>query len=64
MGTPSSKPLENFSSHPEALVANGAVAIEDRPEPSRPPASTSARIEGRELKKSNLQLDTRSRIIF
>ncbi len=64
MGTPSSKPLENFPPHPDALVANGAVAPEDRPEPPRAPASTSARIAGRTLKKSNLQLDTRSRVVF
>ncbi len=64
MGTLSSKPIENFQPRPEPLVANGAAVLKDPPEPPPASASTNARIEGRTLRKSNLQLDTRSRIVF
>ena len=63
MGTPSSKPLE-ITDPPKALAANGTVAPAASGQAQSGHAGTNARIEGRTLRKSNLQLDARSRAIF
>jgi KDO2-lipid IV(A) lauroyltransferase len=64
MGTPSSKPIEITAASPEAIEATGAGAFANREEHRLVPISSSARIEGRTLRKSNLQLDAKSRIVF
>jgi KDO2-lipid IV(A) lauroyltransferase len=64
METSASKPAENPDPQPRVASANGAAAFTDGVEPRRVPISTSARIEGRTLRKSNLQLDPKSRAIF
>jgi Kdo2-lipid IVA lauroyltransferase/acyltransferase len=64
MGTPSSKPIELPDPPQRILAANGAAALADTEERRPPPMSTSARIEGRTLRKSDLQLDAKSRIVF
>ena len=64
MGTPSSKPIEIPDPAPNLLAANGTAALADHQERRPSPISTSTRIEGRTPRKSNLQLDARSRAIF
>jgi len=64
MGTPSTKPIEIPPAAPKAVASNGAPARIDREERRPVPISTSTRIEGRTLRKSNLLLDAKSRAIF
>jgi KDO2-lipid IV(A) lauroyltransferase len=64
MATPSSKPDEIPKPQPKPLAANGANAFADAEENRRGQFSSSARIEGRTLRKSNLQLDAKNRAIF
>jgi Kdo2-lipid IVA lauroyltransferase/acyltransferase len=65
MGTPSSKQIEIPRPAPKLLTTNGTAAFANEPEADRPrPASASPRIEGRTLRKSNLQLDAKSRALF
>jgi KDO2-lipid IV(A) lauroyltransferase len=62
METPSPKPIEISSSPATAVTPNGAFAGSEEPRSDK--FSSSARIEGRTLRKSNLQLDARSRAVF
>ncbi len=64
MDSPSSKPAEFSNPSPKSAYANGVGYADRLVAQSRDQASAEAGSQGRVLRKSNLQLDAKSRAIF